>query len=156
MSSNCLLSPLVQKPYEMSTQDFYEDRKNYFNSNLKHKPVFYNNKPVYLAKHDLPGDECFEKFAIGGEKYHKRKDGQKPKYDLLRLQRLDWILEIVNNIEYCENSCRNIFIGPDKDYADRLNISCFIQKYKIVITLADNDSFYTIISACYMRQNPII
>ena len=67
-------------------QDFIEERKKYFIANIQHKKSVYKGLPIYLTLSNENGDACYEKFAIGGENYHKTK-----KIDHRRIERFDWI-----------------------------------------------------------------
>jgi hypothetical protein len=128
-------------------------QKEYFNTNIKHRTSFFKGKKVSLLYSDLPGDECFEKFAIGKEDFHKSKSGEKC-IDRLRLERFNWIFEILDKYEKCE-LCANLLEYPDKKNDKRINISCFFNKYKIVISLAYKNSKkdeYVVLTAFYMEQ----
>ncbi len=85
------------------------------------------------------------KFAIGGENFHKTK-----KIDLRRLERFDWIFEIIEKIELCKK-CGWIKIYKDRNYDNRTDIECIVKNFKIVIVIASHSDHFEIISAHYKR-----
>lgn len=151
-SNTCILPPLVQKEYSETKEEYINRRKNDFNTNIKNKYVIYNGKPMYLVYHDIEGDACFNKFAIGSEKYHTKADGIIGEYDILRVQRLEWIFSILNNLKHCENKCKALYRVPDKNYKDRFDLYCLTNNYKIVIPIKDTEGEYLVITAFYMRS----
>ncbi len=145
MTSNifykCHLSNPILKKKDQTKEEFINERKKYFDENIKNLTGLYNGLPVILTKRDEPGDACFEKFAIGGENYHKTM-----KVDLRRLERFDWIFEIINRIDKCKE-CGYIKIYKDPNFSDRTDIECEIKKYKVVIVIVSHEKHYEIISA---------
>ena len=135
-SNTCILPPLVQKEYSETKEEYINRRKSDFNTNIKNKYVIYNGKPMYLVYHDIEGDACFNKFAVGSEKYHTKADGSIGEYDILRVQRLEWIFTILN-----------------KNYKDRFNLYCLTNNYKIVISIKETEGEYLVITAFYIRKN---
>ena len=152
-SNTCILPPLVQKEYSETTEEYINRRKNDFNTNIKNKSVIYNGKPMYLVYHDIEGDACFNKFAIGSEKYHTKADGSIGEYDTLRVQRLEWIFTILNNLENCENKCKALYRVLDKNYKDRYNLYSLTNNYKINITIKDTEDEYLVITAFNIRKH---
>ena len=76
-SITCHLSEPIYRKADQSREDYLKQQKDYFNSHIKTKSSIYKGLPVRLAKSELSGDECFEKFIYGKEDFHKRKDGEK-------------------------------------------------------------------------------
>ena len=142
----CHLSkPVIRDRKTQSEEDFILERKKYFEEHIRYKEALYENKPIYLVKRNIPGDACFEKFAIGKEEFHKTKT-----IDLRRLERFDWIFEIIDKIDTCKK-CGWIQIYPDKNFDDRTDIECIVKNFKIVITIAEHQDHYEIVSAHYKR-----
>lgn len=150
-NANCHLSKPVYRPASESREKYYENRRKYFNENLKNKSVIYEGKETKLVFHDIEGDKCFNKFAKGSEACHTDKDGNLF-YDRERLERLNWIFEILEKIELCEK-CKFIQIRKDKTFPDRKNIVCFCNNYKIVIIIKENEKYNIIVSAYYILTN---
>lgn len=142
---NCHLSKAVTREKGQSKERFIEERKRYFEENIRFKETKYKGLPVYLAKRNEPNDACFNKFAIGKEEFHKTRN-----IDMRRLERFDWMFEIIDRIDICKK-CRWIKIYPDKNYDNRLDIECLFKKYKLVIVMAEHTDHYEILTAFYKR-----
>ena len=153
ISSNisCHLSPPIARAKNQSREKFLEDRKEYFNNNLKRKSVDFEGKPTFLLFSNLPGDKCFNKFAAGGENNHTDKRGNLG-YDRNRLERLNWIFEILEKISKC-NLCPQFYKIPDKNYPDRINLNCLYKNYKIIIKIKKKEYYNIIMSAFYVETD---
>lgn len=147
----CHLSKPVARPNNQSRKDYLEYRKIYFNTHLKHKTVIFENKPTILLFSNLSGDECFNKFAAGDENNHTDKNGNLG-YDRNRLERLDWIFEIIEKKSKCD-SCTQFIILPDKKYPDRIVLNCFYNNYRIVIKIKKKSNYNIIMSAFYIETD---
>lgn len=147
ISSNvpCHLSNAIVKSKEQSKEDYILERKQYFKDKIQNRSSIYDGLPIYLAKSNDTGDACFNKFAIGGENFHKTN-----KIDLRRLERFDWIFEIIDKIEICKK-CGWIKISKDNNFDDRTDIECIVKNFKIVIVIVSKKDHYEIISAHYKR-----
>ena len=141
----CHLSAPVIKGKNQTKDEFIEERKNYFKNTIQRKRSTYNNKEIFLTKSDCLGDECFEKFAIGGEQYHKTHN-----FDLRRIERFDWIFEILEKIELCKK-CGWIKIEKSTRFKNRTLIECQVNNFLVVIALAEHQNHYEVISAQYKR-----
>lgn len=148
---NCHLSAPVIRQKNMSRNDYLEERKKYFNEKLKYKTVTYKGKPTSLVFSEFDDDKCFNKFAAGAENNHTNKDG-KLGYDSIRIERLDWIFEIIEKFEKCQK-CGQIIVVQDKSFKNRENIYCMFNNYKIVININKGVSNNTIVTAYYIRTN---
>ncbi len=141
----CHLSSPIVKRKEQTKEGFILERKKYFKEKIQYKKCVYNGLPIFLTKNNEIGDACFNKFAIGGENFHKTK-----KIDLRRLERFDWIFEIIEKIELCKK-CGWIKIYKDRNYDNRTDIECIVKNFKIVIVIASHSDYFEIISAHYKR-----
>ena len=150
-SKLCNLSKPVVRLKSDSRNDYYKKREEYFNKHLKNRKVSFEGKETVLVFSELPGDRCFKKFAFGSEQYHMSKDGRL-RYDEKRLERLDWIFEILENVSNCKK-CEQYQIVQDKNYKDRINIYCMFGSYKIVIVLKQSEKQNVIVTAFYIRND---
>lgn len=146
----CHLSTPCYRQPNQSNKEYIVQRRNYFNKTLKNKTTIFRNVPTKLVYSNLPGNKCFNKFAYGKEEFHIRKDGKKPRIDRHRLERLDWIFEIIDNIKKCKN-CNKYHILNDKNHHDRINIFCEQNNYKVVISLKKTNDCYLILTAFYTK-----
>lgn len=150
----CHLSTPIYRQSSQSRDEYLEQQRLYFNAQIKNRRSTYKGKSVRLAKSKLPGDECFEKFIYGKEEYHKRADGAKAKPDRTRLERINWIFEILDKYDSCK-TCSSFFEYPDKNFKDRINITCYYNKYKIVISMVEDEDEYIVVSAFYLSPKTI-
>lgn len=148
---NCFLSKPKYRNHKQTKQDYEEQMHKYFNSNIKSKTCKYNGKTVKLIFSDEDNDKCYNKFAYGGEKYHIKKNGDHLYPDMRRLERFDWIFEIMEQLEHKCNNCPYLSIIVDNNHSNRLLINCIYNKYKIVIVLVEKQTEYLIISAFLVR-----
>ena len=149
-SFSCHLSKPVYRSPHISRMDYEKERKEYFNKNLKKKVIFFKGKETKLLFSEKQGDECFYKFARGSEENHRKKDGSL-RTDRYRLERLDWIFEILEKVEECEK-CIYHSIFPDQKHTDRINVSCIYNSYKVVICIKECSDSNVIVTAYYLRE----
>ena len=138
----CFLPEPMRKPKRDSVEDFIQKQKKYFQEKIQNKISIFKGKPIYLTKKDEPGDACFNKFAIGKEEYHKTG-----KIDLARIERFNWIFEIIDNYERCEK-CACGFTSIQND--NRIKLQCIVNKFRIIIVLVAKKDHYEIISCFYI------
>lgn len=146
---NCHLSTPKYRSKSESREAYFQRMKSYFNNVIKKKSVMYDGKPTRLVFSSISGDKCFNKFAAGSEESHLNKNGELG-YDYLRIERFDWIFEILEKVDSCEK-CVKFSIEPDKVHKNRININCNYKNYKIVLCLNVNAKFNTIVTAYYIR-----
>ena len=141
----CHLSKPIRMKKDQLEEEFIEARKKYFQINIQNKQSTFNNKPIFLAKASEPDDACFKKFAIGGEEFHKTQ-----KIDIRRIERFDWIFEIIDKIDECKK-CGWLKIEQSTRFKDRITIECCVNNYFIVLIVAEHPEHYEIISAQFRR-----
>lgn len=125
----CLLNlkRIKKKPNEGKI-DYSNRRKNDFIT-ITSLPLNYKGLPVYFNLIDKGIDECYEKFTVGSERYHSTK-----KPDFRRVERLEWIYEIINKINTCEG-CSEYRCGQNKG---KDLIYCVEKQYLIVLKRMSN------------------
>lgn len=141
----CHLSKPIRMRKNQLEDEFIEDRKNYFQNHIQNKRSTFKDKPIFLAKSTEPNDSCFKKFAIGGEEFHRTQ-----KIDIRRIERFDWIFEIIDKIDECKK-CGWIKIEQSTRFKNRLTIECCVNNYFIVLIIAEHSEHYEIISAQFRR-----
>ena len=120
----CLLNlkRIKKKPNE-GKKDYFNRRKNDFIT-ITSLPLNFKGLPVYFNLIKKGIDECYEKFTVGSERYHSTK-----KPDFRRVERLEWIYEIINKINNCEG-CSEYRYGRSKG---KELIYCVEKQYLIVL-----------------------
>lgn len=126
---SCLLNlkRIKKKPNEGKT-DYSNRRKKDFIT-MTSLSLNYKGIPVYFNLLYKGIDECYEKFTVGSERYHSTK-----KPDFRRVERLEWIYEIINKINNCEVCSEYRFgrsKGKDLTY-------CVEKQYLIVLKRMSN------------------
>ncbi len=148
---NCFLSRPKYRDSSQSKTDYEKMMHTYFNDNIKNKTCTFKGKPVRLVYSNENNDKCYNKFAYGGERYHSKKN-DKPLYpDMRRLERFDWIFEILENIETCCKNCSSLSITKDRSHKNRTIINCIYNKYRILLVLVERETEYLIITAFLVR-----
>ena len=125
----CLLNlkRIKKKPNE-GKKDYFNRRKNDFIT-INSLPLNFKGLPVYFNLIKKGIDECYEKFTVGSERYHSTK-----KPDFRRVERLEWIYEIINKINNCEG-CSEYRYGQSKG---KELIYCVEKQYLIVLKRMSN------------------
>ena len=125
----CLLNlkRIKKKPNE-GKKDYFNRRKNDFVT-ITSLPLNYKGLPVYFNLIKKGIDECYEKFTVGSERYHSTK-----KPDFRRVERLEWIYEIINKINNCKG-CSEYRCGQSKG---KELIYCVEKQYLIVLKRMSN------------------
>ena len=125
----CLLNlKRIKKKTNEGKIDYSNRRKNDFIT-ITSLPLNYKGFPVYFNLIDKGIDECYEKFTIGSERYHSTK-----KPDFRRVERLEWIYEIINKINNCVG-CSEYRYGRSKG---KELIYCVEKQYLIVLKKMSN------------------
>ena len=133
---SCLLNLKKVKKLSNEGKQAYSDRRKSDFAIMISKPLEYKGLPVYFNKYDEGIDNCYSKFIVGNERFHSTKQP-----DFRRLERLEWIYEIVEKAGEC-STCSEFREGIERG---KNLIYCVEKQYLIV--LKKENSHYVIITA---------
>ena len=139
---DCLLDLKRVKKLSNEGKKSYSNRRKCDFAIMISKPLYYKGLPVYFYKYDEGIDNCYEKFIVGNEMFHSTK-----KPDFRRLERLEWIYEIIKNINICK-TCFDFREGIERG---KILIYCAEKQYLIV--LKKKSECYIIVTAYSVSNN---
>lgn len=133
--------------------DIRRAMKNFQHEITKERTFF--GLPLTYAKMEQSPAACWEKFVIGGNKYHQTRT-----VEIARVERIHWvftILDILYKINYDHTKYDNVYImqNPNNEFRIEIMIDNYSYHLFFLKTTSGGIKRYCLLTAFYKRKTDI-